>query len=509
MHSESPALRQEMLVTLGLTLSSDARRPVDRALKQVGRTESADPAVDVIRAAMERPGRNRQTLEIPTSDVEAAAALGDLDAPQRLALVLHHGRHWDPVRIGRALGVPDGAAALAAAELAVPAELRPRLAWEIDHQLRTIEVDGSTSRGRRLAIGLAAGAGAVAAILAFLTLTQATINRPDLIQLRPGGLLRVDDRDEITRLIEEQVTVARVTPDNAVLYQFSGGPGTAGGSIWYSPGPGRRAGQLIPKTGGALGWVETDNLPSGFNPRNRQAVAIVADTIANSGVSTTTHSIVLVDPETKAVAPVIELGTSTGDGESSTAGIKPVFASYGGGRIVVWMMDAVTLESLPATGVESCGEWLLFDLSGNRLMAPGVTPTCDQNTVSASVPTLSSTGTRLMWLETTGQITVDNPPREGWLSAQSTTLQVLDLSNGRRYTTRLTDTNQPTFWTQFTMFSQKTGTLSIDSADDVVVVSIGVWNPQVAVVDYTTYLVDLVGEQVETSYGDGPVTFGH
>ena len=41
------------------------------------------------------------------------------------------------------------------------------------------------------------------------------------------------------------------------------------------------------------------------------------------------------------------------------------------------------------------------------------------------------------------------------------------------------------------------------------VVSIGFWNPDVSVYNYTTYLVDLVGERVETSPSDGPVTFGH
>lgn len=61
---------------------------------------------------------------------------------------------------------------------------------------------------------------------------------------------------------------------------------------------------------------------------------------------------------------------------------------------------------------------------------------------------------------------------------------------------------------QFTMYSQQTGTLFIDSQEDVAVVSIGIWNPDVSVYDYTTYLIDLVGERIETSVADGPVTFG-
>ncbi len=146
--------------------------------------------------------------------------------------------------------------------------LQQRVAWEIDNQLRNVDVSEKDHKRRRIGIGFGVTAIAVVAILGFLTFAQRSINRPDLIQLRPTGLLRVSTSGDTTRLIEEQVTVAVVSPDNQVLYQLSGGPGVPGGSIWYSPGPGRRAGQVIAKTGGILGWVAAEDLP----PRGQQRV---------------------------------------------------------------------------------------------------------------------------------------------------------------------------------------------------------------------------------------------
>ncbi len=508
-HNESPALREEVLATLSLALRTPAGRPTDQALRHLGRANSDDLAADAIRSAMNKPGRSAGMLDIPSADEEASQAISALSTRQRLALILRHGRHWDDSRIGRALGVDDGAGAVQEAEMAVAESVRPRLAWEIDHQLRNILLESSSDRKRRLIKGLAILAVGVAAILTFLAVTQANIKRPDLIQLRPSGLLRANSDGDITRLIEEQVSVARVTSDDAILYQFSGGPGVAGGSIWYSPGPGQRAGQLIPKTGGVLGWVEPENLPPTTPASERQAIALIAERQASAGSGITTHSIVLVDPSTGTDISVAELGTSTGSEESSTAGTKPVFASYGGDRVLVWMMDAMDLESLPSDGVTDCGEWLMFDLAGQALPFAGPTPACDQNAVSLSVPTLDPTGTRLMWLETTGTIDAANPPREGWLSSQTTVLKVIELGSDRQFSVELAAINQPTFWAQFTMFSQQTGTISIDSEGDIVVVSIGIWNPDVAVHNYTTYLVDLVGEKVEKSASDGRVTFGH
>ncbi len=508
-HSESPALRKEVLAILSIALRSPAGQQTDRALRQSGRANSDDLAADAIRAVMEKPGRSGSVQAIPSADADAAAAIAALSARQRLALVLHHGLHWPPARIGRALGVDDGTDVVVEAEQAVVESLRPRLAWEIDHQLRTIEVGASSDRKRRLVKGTALLVVGVSAILIFLAITQANIQRPDLIQLRPGGLLRADSQGEVTRLIEEQVSVAKVTPDNEILYQFSGGPGVAGGSIWYSPGPGQRAGQLIGKTGGALGWVEADFLPAGLETTHRQAIAIIAERSGNSTSGTTTHSVVIIDPATRAIAPVATLGTSTGSDEASTGGLKPVFASYGGDRFLVWMMDAVAAESLPSDDVSDCGQWLMFTLAGDPLPAQGPTPSCARSGLSVSVPTLDRSGSRLMWLETDGTIDPANPPREGWLSSQTTVLKVLEFASGRQFSIELASIDQPTFWAQFTMFSQETGTLSIDSEGDVIVVSIGFWNPDVAVHNYTTYLVDLVGERVETSASDGLVTFGH
>ncbi|MDH5423063.1 MAG: hypothetical protein OEY55_14785, partial [Acidimicrobiia bacterium] len=498
-----------VLAILAIALRSPASQPVDRALRRAGRSSSDDLAADAIRGVMERPGRVRGELAMPTADADAAASLAALSARHRLALVLHHGLHWPPARIGRALGVDDGSRVVSDAEEAVDESLRPRLAWEIDHQLRTIEVETSSDRKRRLIKGSALLVVGVSAILIFLSITQANIKRPDLIQLRPGGLLRADAQGQVTRLIEEQVSVAKVTPDNEILYQFSGGPGVAGGSIWYSPGPAQRAGQLIGKTGGALGWVEADFLPAGFDPTHRHAIAIVAERSGNSASATTTHSVIIVDPATRAITPVVTLGTSIGSDEASTGGFKPVFASYGGDRVLVWVMDAVAAESLPSDDVTDCGQWLMFTLTGDPLPAPGPDPSCARNGLSTSVPTLDRSGSRLMWLETTGTIDPANPPREGWLSSQTTVLRVLEFASRRQFSIELASIDQPTFWAQFTMFSQETGTLSIDSEGDVVVVSIGFWNPDVAVYNYTTYLVDLVGERVETSASDGPVTFGH
>ena len=509
MHSESPSLRKEVLAILAIALRSPASQPTDRALRQAGRASSDDLAADAIRGVMEKPGRSRGELAMPTADAEAAASLAALSARQRLALVLHHGLHWPPARIGRALGVADGSSVVSDAEEAVDESLRPRLAWEIDHQLRTIEVDTSSDRKRKLITGTALLVVGVSAILIFLAITQANIKRPDLIQLRPGGLLRADSQGEVTRLIEEQVSVAKVTPDNEILYQFSGGPGVAGGSIWYSPGPGQRAGQLIGRTGGVLGWVEADFLPAGFDTTHRQAIAIIAERSGNSASGATTHSVVIVDPATRVITPVVTVGASTGSDEASTGGVKPVFASYGGDRVLVWVMDAVDAESLPSDDVLDCGQWLMFTLAGQPLPAQGPTPSCARSGLSMSVPTLDGTGSRLMWLETTGTVDPANPPREGWLSSQATVLKVLEFASGRQFSIELASFDQPSFWAQFTMFSQETGTLSIDSEGDVVVVSIGFWNPDVSVYNYTTYLVDLVGERVETSPSDGPVTFGH
>lgn len=510
MDSESPALRREVLAVVSIALQSPANRPTDRALRRLGRTPTDDPAADAIRLAMEKPGRLTGSLVVPTSDAEAAAALSALSQQQRLILLLHHGRHWDEARIARALGAHHGAEDIRDAEATVSPELRPRLAWEVDQQLRTIVLGEPPTQLGRLIKGFAALVVGVGVILAFLAFTRASIDRPDLIQLRPGGLVRADSEGELTRLIEEQVSVARVTPDNAILYQFTGGPGVAGGSIWYSPRPGERAGQLVGKTGGALGWVEPEYLPAGLNAAHRYAIAITEDTNTDSsGTTTTAHRVVLIDPDTGTQTEVADLGESSGDGKSSTSGVKPVFASYGGPRVLVWMMDAVGLESLPSDELPDCGRWLLFDLEGTELPTPGPVPACDRTATSLSVPTLNPTGTRLMWLETTGTIASDNPPREGWLSSQSTVLRVLDLENGRRFSAPLNTIDQPTFWAQFTMYSQQTGTLFIDSQEDVAVVSIGIWNPEVSIHNYTTYLVDLVGERIETSATDGPVTFGH
>lgn len=509
MHSESPALRREVLAVLSIALQSPASRQTDRTLRRLGRTPTDDPAADAIRLAMEKPGRLAGSLNVPTSDAEAAAALNAMSQRQRLTLLLHHGRHWDDARIARALGADHGASYVRDAEAIVSPALRPRLAWEIDHQLRTIALDESPNQSGRLIKGFAALVVGVGVILAFLAFTRVNIDRPDLIQLRPGGLVRADSEGQVTRLIEEQVSVAKVTADNAVLYQFTGGPGVAGGSIWYSPRPGERAGQLVGKFGGSLGWVEPEYLPAELNSTHRYAIAITGVTKPVSSGTITTHWLVLIDPDTGTQTEVANLGVSSGDGESSTGGVKPVFASYGGPRVLAWMMGAVELESLPSHEVSDCGRWLLFDLNGTELPAPGPVPACDQNATSVSVPTLNPTGTRLMWLETTGTIADDNPPREGWLSSQSTVLRVLDLENGRQFSAPLTTIDQPTFWAQFTMFSQQTGTLFIDSQEDVAVVSIGIWNPDVSVHNYTTYLIDLVGERIETSATDGPVTFGH
>lgn len=111
---------------------------------------------------------------------------------------------------------------------------------------------------------------------------------------------------------------------NAVLYQFTGGPGVAGGSIWYSPRPGERAGQLVGKTGGALGWVEPENLPAGLDAAHPYAIAITGDATADSsGTTTTDHWIVLIDPATGTQTEVAHLGVSIGDEESSTGGSNP------------------------------------------------------------------------------------------------------------------------------------------------------------------------------------------
>ncbi len=216
-----------------------------------------------------------------------------------------------------------------------------------------------------------------------------------------------------------------------------------------------------------------------------------------------------MEPDTRSETVIAELGTSTGDGERSDGGIAPVHASYGGGRVLVWMMDAVTLESLPSDQAADCGEWLMMDLTATAISTAGLpAPACDQNATSLNVPTLSPDGSRVLWLETVGAVDGAAPAREGWLSSQTTALHSVDLESGRQLSVSLTDVKQPTFWTQYTMFSQQTGTLTIDSEGDIVIVSIGVWNPQVATFNYSTYLIDLISERVEVSVGDGPATFG-
>lgn len=465
---------------------------------------------DAVRAGLTNAKKTTGDLEIESSDSDAAAALTALSVTDRTTLVLHHGRHWSDERIARVLGTENTQAAIRAAEATIKPGLQNRVAWEIDNQLRNVVVAETDHGRRRIGIGFGVVIIAVLAILGGLAFTQRSINRPDLIQLRPTGLLRVSTNGDTTRLIEEQVTVAVVSPTNAVLYQFSGGPGVAGGSIWYSPGPGQRAGQVIAKTGGILGWVAPEDLPAGVDAPRPHGIAIVAETEFEAGIVTTTHQIVLVEPDSRDVTVISELGISTGDGEDSDDGIKPVHASYGGGRVLVWMLDAVTLESLPSDEFTDCGEWLMMDLAGSAIPVAGLpTPACNQNGTSLSVPTLSPDGSRVLWLETVGSVDAASPAREGWLSSQATVLHSVDLDSGRELTVSITNVEQPTFWTQYTMFSQQTGTLTIDSEGDTVVVSIGVWNPEISTFNYSTYLIDLISERVEPSLGDGPVTFGH
>ncbi len=509
MDFDSPPFRRELLATLSVARQTPAASDVNRARRSVGRSPSDDPMADAVRAGLTGSRQTVSGLNVESSDADAAAALAALSVIDRAVLVLHHGRSWADERIERAVGVEDARAAIRVAEAAVGPALQQRVAWEIDNQLRNVDVSEKDHGRRRIGIGFGVAAIAAVAILGFLAFAQRSINRPDLIQLRPTGLLRVSTSGDTTRLIEEQVAVAVVSPDNKVLYQLSGGPGVPGGSIWYSPGPGQRAGQVIAKTGGILGWVAAEDLPPAISEQRPHGVAIVAETAFDAGVVTTTYQIVLVEPDSRSVAVIDELGTSTGDGERSNGGTAPVHASYGGGRILVWMMDAVTLEGLPSDQAADCGDWMIMDLTATAISTAGLpAPACDQNATSLSVPTLSPDGSRVLWLETNGVVDGAAPALEGWLSSQKTVLHSVDLDSGRQLSVSLTDVKQPTFWTQYTMFSQQTGTLTIDSEGDIAIVSIGVWNPEVATFNYSTYLVDLISERVEVSVGDGPATFG-
>ena len=509
------AERRELLEVLSLGRLLDPSSIAARAwsVASAAKPESDDLVADAIHIGLASPAGRASTVVLSSIDADATEALRSLNAQQRTALVLAYAKSWPTERIGRALG-GDGAAILAAANEAVTPELQQRVAWEIGEQLGALTTDGEpmAHRTRRLMAfgGLVL---IVAVVLGVLALTQRTINRPGLLQLQPTGLVAVATNGDVTRLLEEQVSVA-IAADEQVLYQYSGGPGVAGGSIWYSEKPGERTGQVVAKTGGILGWIRPEDDPragSDLSEQPTRAVAIVADNQFDSGVVTSTYQLMILEPSTGETEVVATVGSSVGDGEQATSGTKPVRATYGAGRILVWMMDAVDLEGLPDVQPDSCGVWTVFDLSGTTIELDGLPDTiaCHAPGEAVTAPTLSHDGLHLLWLSTTSSIESEDPPREGWLSRQSTTLHAYQLDTGREFAIALTDITQPTFWAQFTMSSQQTGTIFVDAEDTIVVVSIGIRNPQIAVVNYSTYIVDLVSERVEESVGDSPITFGH
>lgn len=464
----------------------------------------------------------RRAVELLPSSVDPWDALDDplserLSQVDRsvLAALVPYVRHDASIDAVAALLAVDEAEVVRRLDAAAEAfgagdasDLRRRLAWPLDAEVRSLPPASydeaairAASRGSGLRRWAIAGAGfAVVAVLVGLALTQRTIVRPDLIQLLPTGLERVDADGNRVRLLEEQIAVAKINRDGAILYQYDGRAGLPEASIWYRPSPEARSTQVFPLTGGIVGWVE------GAVPA--RAVVVTSDVSSSDGASTTTVALGMLDPESGSLEPLTEIGRYESRAGEIVAGSKPVAVAYGGERILVWTADAVLIDSLPTVDADSCGRLLLLDLSGRAVDVALPPPSCDADGRTMSAPAVGPDGTTLAWIEAEGTVDPAIPPREGWLSSVTVRLVTHDLAAGRSQTYELTTFERPSWWTQYTLFSEATGTLAVDLEGTTAIASVGIWDPAIEAATYSVFLVDTIGERVERSVGEGLVTFG-
>jgi len=491
------------------------------AARRWSRIRADDPMAWAYRTGATRiePAGDEWAPSVP--DASVAERL-NLLPPDDLAVLVPTVRHdLEPSTVARMLDTTVEAInqvlARAQAHFGAPdiAGLKNTLIWHFDAEVRSLpaapgNVEFVMQRGRGMGWrrnAMIAGVGLVAlvGVLVILSATRRTIVRPDLIQLLPNGVVQVDADGAETRVLEESVAVAKINETGAILYQYDGRAGFPAASIWYRPAPGARSTQVYPLTGGIVGWVDPDTDP---NSDVWRAVIITSTTDNAGGVSSTSFELALLEPQTRAVEVIASVGSFDETGGEVVGGFRPLAVAYGGGRILVWTVDAALADSLPNVEAADCGHLELFDLSGTFIVSDLPEFSCDADGITMSAPALSPDGTSLAWIEAEGLVDPEVPPREGWLSSVALRLGTFDLATGRTGSIDLRSFSRPTWWTQYTLFSESTPTLSVDIAGSTSIVSVGIYDPAIDASTYSVFLIDTIGGRIETSIGEGLVTFG-